>query len=202
MKIKICGIKTLSEARAVCECEFRGKRVDFIGLIFAPSKRQVSTEIAEQIANLAKSYGVKAVGVFKDLAQAKSVAKMGFLDAVQVYSKVDSKAEFAPCEVWQVFSVNDALPELEGDFDLALFDYKGKELGGNGLSFEWGILDGLSSSGIPFGIAGGLSEQNAKKASEFAPALLDFNSKLEDEKGFKIPEKIAKLLENIYKEAK
>ena len=136
MKIKICGIKTLAEAKAVCECEFRGKRVDFIGLIFAPSKRQVSTKTAEQIAALAKSYGIKAVGVFKDLAQAKSVAKMGFLDAVQVYEKVENKAEFSPCEVWQVFSVNDALPELEGDFDLALFDYKGKELGGNGLSFE------------------------------------------------------------------
>lgn len=198
MKIKICGIKTPAEAKAVCECEFKGKRVDFVGLIFAPSKRQVSTEMAEQIANLAKSYGIKAVGVFKDLAQAKSVAKLGFLDAVQVYSKVDDKNEFAPCEVWQVFSVNDALPKLEGDFDLALFDYKGKELGGNGLSFQWGILSPLLNSKICFGIAGGLGEENAKKASELAPALLDFNSKLEDEQGFKKPNKIIKVLEQIY----
>lgn len=198
MKIKICGIKTLAEAKAVCECEFMGKRVDFIGLIFAPSKRQVSTKIAEQIAALAKSYGIKAVGVFKDLAQAKSVAKMGFLDAVQVYEKVENKAEFSPCEVWQVFSVNNALLELEGDFDLALFDYKGKELGGNGLSFEWGILEPLRNSRIPYAIAGGLSEKNAKKASRLAPALLDFNSKLENEQGFKESEKIIKVLEQIY----
>ena len=198
MKIKICGIKTLAEAKAVCECKFRGKRVDFIGLIFAPSKRQVSTKTAEQIAVLAKSYGIKAVGVFKDLAQAKSVAKMGFLDAVQVYEKVENKAEFSPCEVWQVFSVNDALPELEGDFDLALFDYKGKELGGNGLSFEWGILEPLRNSRIPYAIAGGLSEKNAKKASELGCALLDFNSKLENEQGFKESEKIIKVLEQIY----
>lgn len=198
MKIKICGIKTLSEAKAVCECEFRGKRVDFVGLIFAPSKRQVSTQTAEQIATLAKSYGIKSVGVFKDLAQAKSIAKLGFLDAVQVYEKVDDKTQFAPCEVWQVFSVNDALPKLEGDFDLALFDYKGKELGGNGLSFDWGILDPLRNSGIPFGIAGGLGEENAKKASELGSALLDFNSKLEDEQGFKQPSKIIKVLEQIY----
>ena len=198
MKIKICGIKTLAEAKAVCECEFRGKRVDFIGLIFAPSKRQISTKTAEQIAALAKSYGIKAVGVFKDLAQAKSVAKMGFLDAVQVYEKVENKAEFSPCEVWQVFSVNYALPELEGDFDLALFDYKGKELGGNGLSFEWGILEPLRNSRIPYAIAGGLSEKNAKKASELGCILLDFNSKLENEQGFKESEKIIKVLEQIY----
>lgn len=198
MKIKICGIKSEAEAKAVCECELRGKRVDFIGLIFAPSKRQVSLEMAQKIAKIAKSYGVKCAGVFKDLAQAKSVAKMGFLDAVQVYEKVENKAEFGPCEVWQVFSVNDALPELEGDFDMALFDYKGAELGGNGLSFEWGILEGLSSSGIPFGIAGGLGEQNAKNASELAPALLDFNSKLEDANGIKIPAKIKAVLEQIY----
>ena len=123
---------------------------------------------------------------------------MGFLDAVQVYEKVENKAEFSPCEVWQVFSVNDALPELEGDFDLALFDYKGKELGGNGLSFEWGILEPLRNSRIPYAIAGGLSEKNAKKASEFAPALLDFNSKLENKQGFKESEKIIKVLEQIY----
>ena len=198
MKIKICGIKTLAEAKAVCECKFRGKRVDFIGLIFAPSKRQVSTKTAEQIAALAKNYGIKAVGVFKDLAQAKSVAKMGFLDAVQVYEKVENKAEFSPSQVWQVFSVNDALPELEGDFDLALFDYKGKELGGNGLSFEWGILEPLRNSRIPYAIAGGLSEKNAKKASEFGCALLDFNSKLENKQGFKEREKIIKVLKQIY----
>ena len=123
---------------------------------------------------------------------------MGFLDAVQVYEKVENKAEFSPCEVWQVFSVNDALPELEGDFDLALFDYKGKELGGNGLSFEWGILEPLRNSRIPYAIAGGLSEKNAKKASGLGCALLDFNSKLENEQGFKESEKIIKVLEQIY----
>ena len=193
MKIKICGIKTLAEAKAVCECEFRGKRVDFIGLIFAPSKRQVSTKTAEQIAALAKSYGIKAVGVFKDLAQAKSVAKMGFLDAVQIYEKVDDKAKF-DCEVWQVFSVGESLPELNGSYDRVLFDTKGEKRGGNGVKFNWDLLKNLD---IKFGLAGGIGVENLKEAMKLKPNLIDINSKIEDEFGFKDSKKIYEILKIV-----
>ena len=39
--VKICGIKTLDEASAVCALD-----VDFIGLIFAKSKRRVEPNLA------------------------------------------------------------------------------------------------------------------------------------------------------------
>ena len=57
--VKICGIKTLDEANAVCALD-----VDFIGLIFAKSKRRVDLNLARQIAKFAHSKGKKVVGVF------------------------------------------------------------------------------------------------------------------------------------------
>ena len=65
--IKICGIKNLNEAKSVCECEFNAQRVDFIGVIFAQSKRQVSLEMAKNIADLAHKFGIKVVGVFAEI---------------------------------------------------------------------------------------------------------------------------------------
>ena len=121
--IKICGIKNLNEAKSVCECEFNAQRVDFIGVIFAQSKRQVSLEMAKNIADLAHKFGIKVVGVYAEIEFDKiaKIVNLASLDAVQIYEKVDDKAKFG-CEVWQVFSVGESLPELNGSYDKILFD--------------------------------------------------------------------------------
>ena len=59
--VKICGIKTLDEAGVVCALD-----VDFIGLIFAKSKRRVELNLARQIAKFAHSKSKKVVGVFAE----------------------------------------------------------------------------------------------------------------------------------------
>ncbi len=58
-QLKICGIKTPDEAAKILALN-----VDFIGVIFAKSKRQVDMMTARQIANLAHQNGKKCVGVF------------------------------------------------------------------------------------------------------------------------------------------
>ncbi len=97
MKIKICGIKTLSEAKSVCECELNGVRVDFIGLIFADSKRKVSIETAKDISNLAHKFGIKVVGVFAGIKfdEITKIVKFADLDAVQIYEKIEDKTKFS-----------------------------------------------------------------------------------------------------------
>ncbi|MGH1601460.1 phosphoribosylanthranilate isomerase [Campylobacter majalis] len=91
--VKICGIKSLDEARAVLEVgvkfgSFKGgisnldnkasvdfnnsqnlplattNAIGFIGVIFAKSKRQVNMQTAREISRIAHKYGVKCVGVF------------------------------------------------------------------------------------------------------------------------------------------
>jgi len=47
--VKICGIKDKKHASATVEAG-----ADFIGLVFAPSKRQVNLKEAREIANVVK----------------------------------------------------------------------------------------------------------------------------------------------------
>ena len=193
--IKICGIKNLNEAKSVCECKFNAQRVDFIGVIFAQSKRQVSLEMAKNIADLAHKFGIKVVGVFAEIEFDKiaKIVNLTNLDAVQIYEKVDDKAKF-DCEVWQVFSVAESLPELNGSYDRVLFDTKGEKRGGNGVKFNWDLLKNLD---IKFGLAGGIGVENLKEAMKLKPNLIDINSKIEDEFGFKDSKKIYEILKIV-----
>ncbi|OCR85765.1 phosphoribosylanthranilate isomerase [Campylobacter fetus] len=195
MKIKICGIKTLSEAKSVCESEFDGVRVDFIGLIFADSKRKVSVETARDIANLAHKFGIKAVGVFAGIKfdEIASIVKFANLDAVQIYEKVEDKTKFG-CEVWQVFSVGESLPDLQGSYDKILFDTKGVLKGGNGVKFDWSLLTNLNTK---FGLAGGIGVENLKDAMKLKPSFVDINSCIEDKNGIKDSDKIMEILKIV-----
>ena len=92
MKIKICGIKSEAEARAVLACEYRGRRVDFLGVIFAKSVRLVSQETARKIAQIAHKNGAKIVGVFGEQNDSEicEIAKFCDLDIVQIYRQTDA----------------------------------------------------------------------------------------------------------------
>nr|WP_314380725.1 hypothetical protein [uncultured Campylobacter sp.] len=67
------------------------------------------------------------------------------LDCAQIYGRIsaDFKARLnaAGIEAWQVLSIGAEMPSLEGlSCDRILFDAKGASLGGNGVSFDWGLL--------------------------------------------------------------
>ncbi|AHE93694.1 phosphoribosylanthranilate isomerase [Campylobacter fetus] len=195
MKIKICGIKTLSEAKSVCECELNGVRVDFIGLIFADSKRKVSIETAKDISNLAHKFGIKVVGVFAGIKfdEITKIVKFADLDAVQIYEKIEDKTKLG-CEVWQVFSVGENLPDLQGSYDKILFDTQGVLKGGNGVKFNWNLLQGLDAK---FGLAGGIGVENLRDAMKLKPSFVDINSRIEDENGIKDSDKIMEILKIV-----
>ena len=61
IRIKICGIKDEQNAAQVAHLN-----VDFMGLIFAPSPRQVSTNLAKNLSELIQKNAKKAIGVFVD----------------------------------------------------------------------------------------------------------------------------------------
>ena len=67
------------------------------------------------------------------------------LDCAQIYGRIsaDFKARLnaAGIEAWQVLSIGAEMPPLEGlSCDRILFDAKGANLGGNGMSFDWDLL--------------------------------------------------------------
>ena len=200
-KIKICGIKNLAEAKSVLECEFNGVKVDFLGLIFAESKRKVTPEIAKEISNLVHEFGRKSVGVFTDTSDDEilEICKFANLNVAQIYKEISPnlKQNIANIgvEAWQVVRVKDEIGDLKNlNYDKILFDYKGEKMGGNGESFEWKMLKNLQ---IPFILAGGIGIENAKEALNLGAFCLDINSKAEDENGIKDPEKITQILKII-----
>lgn len=194
--VKICGIKTPAEARDVASLD-----VDFLGAIFAKSKRQVSAQTAREITDIAHEAGKKCVGVFARQSDCEimEICEFAALDAVQIHGEVSSNLyanlKTMGLEVWRVYSVLDALPAVDTALcDMPLFDCKGENAGGNGISFDWEILRAVK---FDFGMAGGIGEHNAREAIKFNPRVLDLNSKVEDENGIKSVEKITKILELI-----
>ncbi|WP_423904542.1 phosphoribosylanthranilate isomerase [Campylobacter showae] len=192
--VKICGIKTPKEAREVASLD-----VDFLGAIFAKSKRQVSAQTAREIADIAHDAGKKCVGVFAGQSDCEimEICEFATLDVAQIHGEVSSNLyanlKAMGLEVWRVYSVLDALPAVDIALcDMPLFDCKGENSGGNGISFDWEILRAVK---FDFGMAGGIGEHNAREAIKFNPRVLDLNSKVEDENGIKSVKKIKKILE-------
>lgn len=67
------------------------------------------------------------------------------LDCAQIYGRISAgfktRLNAAGVEAWQVLSIGAEMPPLEGlCCDRILFDAKGASLGGNGVSFDWGLL--------------------------------------------------------------
>lgn len=195
MEIKICGIRSVDEAKSVASLG-----VDYIGVIFAKSPRQVSVEMAKEISQIAHDNGIKCVGVFANMLDEKiiEICEATDIDVAQIYANPSDELydslSFNDVEVWRVFSVSDTLPNLDGvNYDTPMFDCKGEKLGGNGTSFNWEILKPLKP--YSFGLAGGIGLENVLKAASFKPAVLDINSKVEDANGIKDPKKIKEILD-------
>ncbi|EQD90010.1 N-(5'phosphoribosyl)anthranilate (PRA) isomerase family protein [Helicobacter pylori SouthAfrica50] len=96
------------------------------------------------------------------------------------------------CTIWQVVNVmsaKDLAPKTK-EASLILYDAKGDKMGGNGVSFDWDILENVKT---PFMLAGGLNLNNAQKALKIKALGLDFNSGLEISPGIKNKGKIKRL---------
>ena len=98
-------------------------------------------------------------------------------------------------EIWKVFSIGetfnfDLVKPYENIVDKYLFDSKGKNKGGNGITFNWQILQQYPSK-KPMILSGGIGVEeidsiNKLMAEEFLPIhAIDVNSKFEDRPGLK-----------------
>ena len=189
-KVKICG---LSSKEAVETAVSAG--TDYIGFVFAPSKRQVTLEQAAELAKLIP-VNVKKVGVFVSPSRVQlleAIEKVG-LDLVQVHGQVgDDLLEDLPCASIQAVQVdeNGHVPHSRADY--LLFD---APVAGSGKTFDWGQLD-TSGLAQPFFIAGGLKEDNVAKAIQhFTPYAVDVSSGVETD-GQKDHEKIRRFIERV-----
>ena len=189
-KVKICGLSTKEAVKTAVSAG-----ADYIGFVFAPSKRQVTVEQAIELAKFIPSH-IQKVGVFVSPSRAElleAVDKVG-LDFVQVHGQVvDKLFENLPCASIQAVQVggNGHVPSSRADY--LLFD---APVAGSGQTFDWGQLDTTELS-QPFFIAGGLNEDNVEEAIQhFTPFAVDVSSGVETD-GQKVHEKIRRFIERV-----
>jgi phosphoribosylanthranilate isomerase len=187
MKLKICGMKYPENILEVSEL-----LPDYLGFIFwEKSSRYFDGEIPE----INKS--IKKVGVFVDAAVEEIISKIKKydLDIIQLHG--DESPEFCRnlkmenIEIIKVFSVNDdfdfsLLEPFENACDYFLFDTKGKLPGGNGITFNWQILQQYKLT-KPFFLSGGIGLNDIEDIKKLNLPIyaIDVNSKFEIEAGLK-----------------
>ena len=190
-KIKMCGISKVETIPAIIDA-----KPDYMGLVFAPSKRQVTVEQAKTLVEeLHKQYAVrynsetiKAVGVFvnETVENLLKIAEEVKLDVIQLHGDEDESfiqilKEQSNVEVWkavQVRSAADAEKWIDSSADMLLFDaYHKDERGGTGEVFDWSSLDEFER---PFMLAGGIDSTNVARATRTVrPYGLDISSGIE-----------------------
>lgn len=189
-KVKICG---LSNIEAVETAVSAG--ADYIGFVFAPSKRQVTVEQATELAEIIPA-NVKKIGVFVSPNRTElleAIEKVG-LDLVQIHAQVaDDLFENLPCGSIQAVQIDEGGHVPNSQADYLLFD---APVAGSGQTFDWGQLD-TTELAQPFFIAGGLNEDNVARAIQhFSPFAVDVSSGVETD-GQKDHEKIRRFIERV-----
>ncbi|GAA7592842.1 bifunctional indole-3-glycerol-phosphate synthase TrpC/phosphoribosylanthranilate isomerase TrpF [Helicobacter pylori] len=191
---KVCGLTRIKDAKVVYKNHFI-----YGGLIFEKSSpRYIKPKEALKITKAVKKLDFVGVFVKDRIKKIQKIAKKLDLKAVQLYNY--SQKEIAQlkkslpktCAIWQVVNVmdaNDLAPKAK-EASLILYDTKGDKMGGNGVSFDWEILENVKT---PFMLAGGLNLDNIQKALKIKALGLDFNSGLETSPGIKNKDTIKRL---------
>ena len=210
-RVKICGIRDKAHALAAVEAG-----ADFIGLVFAPSKRQVNPAKASEIASAVKksSDATKVVGVFVNAPspQVNELADFCALDWVQLSG--DESWEYcrevvkpvikairidqqSPEELHAELSAGSKLLPAQRFIPLLDSRVEGK-YGGTGESFDWKLVQQVAKR-FPVIIAGGLNPKNVARLIErVAPWGVDVSSGVETG-GVKDPAKIKAFIEAVRK---
>lgn len=193
-KIKICGLSRPQDI-----CAVNAAAVDYIGFIFAPSKRRITLEQAAALkAEL--TAGITAVGVFVNAEPGfimQAVAQ-DIIAAIQLHGE-ESEAYITDLrrltklpiiKAFAVESSSDITAANASSADYILLDYK---QAGSGQSFDWQLLEHIQR---PYFLAGGLNIDNIPAALSHRPFALDISSGVETD-GYKDMNKIAQIVRRI-----
>ncbi len=194
-KIKICGLSRSQDIEAV-----NAALPDFIGFVFAESRRRVSEEQARSLKATLDAR-IAAVGVFVN-APAEQVARLceeGVIDIAQLHGDEDvayiarlKQLTGAPViKAVRVQSAADILAAQALPCDgLVLDTYAPNAYGGSGRTFDYALIPPLEK---PFFLAGGLNAQALPAALARHPYAVDISSGAESD-GVKDSVKIAELV--------
>ena len=207
-RAKICGITRPQDIQAAVEAG-----ADAIGLVFyEPSPRNVSIELAKQLAQLIPAY-VNIVGLFVNASREEiaQVLEQVPLDILQFHGDETAEqcqqiAQYNKRRWYKAIQVKPDLDNLEiiqtirqyqqAGASAMLLDAWHPELkGGTGHSFDWSQFPKLD---IPLILAGGLKPENIEEAIQTTQAYaVDVSGGVESAKGIKDQQLIEKFMQGV-----
>ena len=189
-KVKICGLSTPEAVATAVEAG-----ADYIGFVFAKSKRQVSLEQAHGLAKGVTGQ-TKIVGVFvsPSLEELEEAIGQVPLDIVQIHGSFDEVLiPKISVPVIRAIQISDSDSQVKSQADYLLFD---APIAGSGQTFDWQLLTDKQIEQDYF-IAGGLTVDNVAEVKEiFHPYALDVSSGVETD-GSKDLDKIKAFIERV-----
>lgn len=214
--VKICGLQSVEVLKSMINLP-----VDYVGFVFAKSKRQVSGSQAAEMAGVLKTWQSgsipESVGVFVNPSMEELQAILGEvrLDILQLHGSEspaycrEIKDRFG-VKIFKAFSVKSD-GKLHGDLEVSAYDgavdgilldtYDPHYGGGSGVAFAWDQAAPFQlwakQRGIPFLAAGGLHSGNVGDLiALMSPDGVDVSSGVESE-GVKDIAKIAAFVERV-----
>ncbi|WP_276836967.1 phosphoribosylanthranilate isomerase [Megasphaera stantonii] len=194
VKIKLCGLTRR------CDIDWANELLpDYVGFVFAGSRRRVTDEQAAQLRKMLRE-DIPAVGVFVDdpIDHVAVLVRQGVIQLVQLHGAEDEAyirelRRAVSVLVIQAFSVRspeDILDAGKSSADFILLDHGA---GGTGQAFDWSLAAALDR---PYFLAGGLHPGNAAAAAELRPYAVDVSSGIETE-GVKDRQKMIEFVRRI-----
>lgn len=192
MKIKICGLSRAEDVLYV-----NAAKPDYIGFVFAESKRRVAPEFAALLRRELDP-SITPVGVFRN-APTRDILTLiarGVINIAQLHgdeSEADIRAlKTAGATVVKAINVEsraDIAAFERGSADYLLLDSGG----GAGKVFDWSFVNNVAK---PFFLAGGINISNIRKAAELNPFAIDLSGGVETD-GVKDKRKIIEIVNAI-----
>ena len=198
-RIKICGLSREEDIAAVNRW-----LPDYVGFVFAASKRKVTPEQAARLKRKLDAR-IKAVGVFTNESPdvIADLCTEGIIDFVQLHG--DENEEYirmlrnrTSCPIIKAVRVQSTaqiLKNQELPCDMLLLDtFNPAEYGGSGRTFDLSLIPTLSK---PYFLAGGLHQGNIADAiAQHHPFAVDISSGVETA-GSKDEAKIREIVELV-----
>lgn len=194
--VKICGLKTIEAVERAVELGAR-----YVGFIFFPkSPRNIEPDDAGRLADRIRGRAkIVAVTVDADSDLMDEIVSALSPDVLQLHGNESPERVLTIKAVYglpviKALSIRDAddvkrIDAYTGIADKVLLDAKapkGSELpGGNGVSFDWRLLDSLDE-GVDYMLSGGLNAENIAEALTVTGAkAVDTSSGVESAPGIK-----------------
>jgi phosphoribosylanthranilate isomerase len=208
--LKYCGNRNYEDW-----CKVIRSRADYVGVIFAESKRRVkSQDVKQWISQISLPQSKKLVGVFVNasIEEISNVLKYVPLDVIQCHGDESPDQlvhikRMTDLTVWKVVHHSDdsllKMKNYAGIADAYLIDSKLKGVwGGTGKTFDWSFIpqymQEARKQGVPCWIAGGVNTENITSLLRYDLFGIDIASGIErnEKKDFQLIENIEKKVLN------